>query len=679
MTWSTSNSSVATVSGGTVTGKSAGTATITVTTEDGNKTASCTITVTESSSGGSSQWELVTDDSSLTDGDLIVIGNAASGVTAGGLSSQILSSVSSTFSDGTITELNESTTQFTLEASGDYWKLKNDDGQYLGATEAKKLAWGSGTMTWTISISSDGATIQNTTSSYGRFLYNTGSPRFTTYTSNVTASMLLPEIYRGGSAEPVSPTSITMSASTLELTKGQSKNLSVSYTPSNANTNKEITWTSSNTSVASVSSTGAVTASSTATAGSKATITARLTNVPSAAAVTATVTIIENPAAKWTIMIYMCGADLESYYADNTEYDGVGLATGDIQEILSVSSQPNDVNIIIETGGATKWTSSTYGGYNISSTYLSRYHVENKKLVLDDTLTYASMGLSSTFQSFLEWGITEYPAEKTGVIMWNHGGAMRGVCYDEKKSDNPLTNAEIQTALSGAYANTGLTGQKLEFIGYDACLMQVQDIAETNSHYFNYMIASEESEAGEGWDYDNWVDDLYAKKATTTILKAIVDSFISDNGGASSNKSDQTLSYLDLSYAAAYKTAWENLASQLRNIVTSGNKSSFKSLVTSCKHFADDSYTTYGTFDAKDFINKLSSNSTFNPGSSYTNAVLTAFNNLVAYSVAQRGAGNAYGLCMFYAVSSNCSKSTYYTSSHTNFSEWREFNNSFGY
>lgn len=47
VTWSTSNSEVATVNNGTVTAIKAGTATITVTTVDGNKTASCVVTVTE--------------------------------------------------------------------------------------------------------------------------------------------------------------------------------------------------------------------------------------------------------------------------------------------------------------------------------------------------------------------------------------------------------------------------------------------------------------------------------------------------------------------------------------------------------------------------------------------------------------------------------------------------------
>jgi len=47
VTWSTSNSSVATVSNGVVTGVGAGSATITVTTVDGSKTATCAVTVTQ--------------------------------------------------------------------------------------------------------------------------------------------------------------------------------------------------------------------------------------------------------------------------------------------------------------------------------------------------------------------------------------------------------------------------------------------------------------------------------------------------------------------------------------------------------------------------------------------------------------------------------------------------------
>jgi uncharacterized protein YjdB len=52
VTWTSSDSTIATVTGGIVTGKKAGTATIIVTTADGGKTDYCTVTVTAPSAGG---------------------------------------------------------------------------------------------------------------------------------------------------------------------------------------------------------------------------------------------------------------------------------------------------------------------------------------------------------------------------------------------------------------------------------------------------------------------------------------------------------------------------------------------------------------------------------------------------------------------------------------------------
>ncbi len=397
----------------------------------------------------------------------------------------------------------------------------------------------------------------------------------------------------------------------------------------------------------------------------------------------------------YTILIYMCGSNLESDYANKTTYeymgytyqiDGIGMGTADINEILSVKNQPNDVHIVIETGGASAWTNKSfgkYGDYDIDASKLQRHHVENGKIVLDETLAYQSMGKSSTLQSFIEYGLTNYEAEKTALILWNHGGGLQGVCFDEKRNDDSLTANEVTSAVAGALEACNMAGKKLEWIGYDACLMAVQDIAEKNSPYFNYMIASQESESGYGWDYDNWIDDLYAKKDTETILKEICDTFIEDNnyddyGNYSTKSNDQTLAYFNLSYVAEYKNAWENMAAQLKNKLTNSNKSSFSSLVKNCKHYADDDYEYYGLFDAKDFVNKLASNSTFKTGESYTNAVLNAHAKFVGYSAKGAKAGNSNGISMYWAYSRNTSNYNSYKSSDTNFSTWSSIVSTYG-
>lgn len=151
----------------------------------------------EQSAGGATVWNLVSDASSLSAGDVLVMACSSKGFTAGDISSQIMASVESTFSndESEITALGSGTVELTLGGSAGAWTLSSASG-LLGATAVKKVAWGSGTTTWSISISGDDATIQNTTESYGRFLYNVNSPRFTTYSSNTSASMLLPQLYR---------------------------------------------------------------------------------------------------------------------------------------------------------------------------------------------------------------------------------------------------------------------------------------------------------------------------------------------------------------------------------------------------------------------------------------------------------------------------------------------------
>ena len=169
----------------------------------GAESQTVTISQAAGNTGGGDEpatkvWTLVTDASTLKAGDQIVIASNTKGFTAGAISSSVMATVTSTFASdqNTITSLGSGTEILTLGGSADAWTLTNESGKLLGATAAKKVDWDSGTTTWSITISDNNATIQNGTASYGRFLYNVNSPRFTTYTSNASSSMLLPQIYR---------------------------------------------------------------------------------------------------------------------------------------------------------------------------------------------------------------------------------------------------------------------------------------------------------------------------------------------------------------------------------------------------------------------------------------------------------------------------------------------------
>lgn len=457
----------------------------------------------------------------------------------------------------------------------------------------------------------------------------------------------------------------------------KTKSLNASVLPSDAK-NKGLTYSSSSSSVCSVSSTGVITGNAVGTA--SITITSE-ENSSINKVVTVTVdTVVQD---EWTILMYVCGADLESDYASSNQ----GAATDDLKEIAQVTGQPDDVNVVVQAGGASKW-SSTYSSV-INKDYRNRFHLENKTYVKDSQVGKVNMGLSSSLQDFIEWGLETYPAENVGLILWNHGGAMGGCCYDEQFSDDGLTPAEVKSAIKAARSTLGMT-EKFEFIGYDCCLMQVQDIAGLNSEYAKYQIAAEESEWGDGWEYTAWIDDLFQKKSTTNILKAIVDGFNSSTTAGYSGSgytNDQTLSYLDLSKWAAYETAWEDMSSTLSTIITSSTKwNTFKNLVNSCQRFGEtqDYYGNtiypFDVFDAGHFLTKIKSNSNYSSNSTLMSKVdvaKAAYNDLVAYEWHGSGSPNASGLSMFAPVSGYSSQSDYSTS-NTTLSTYRSICISYG-
>ncbi len=258
--------------------------------------------------GGSSTWTLVTDASSLRSGDVLVIASNTKGKTAGDISSQVMTEVTSTFSSGdsyaTITSLGSGTVELTLGGSEGAWTLTSTSG-LLGATTTKKLAWGSGTTTWSISITSDGATIQNGTAGNGAFLHNFGSTRFTTYTSSPTNQMLLPQIYRKGGGVSYSDYGTTCVICALSSISLNTDNVKKSFTTDDTFTSAGLVVTASysNCSSRTVTPTNVSTPDLT-TAGNK---TVTVTYSENEVTKTATYTVTVAALVKHTITWKTCG------------------------------------------------------------------------------------------------------------------------------------------------------------------------------------------------------------------------------------------------------------------------------------------------------------------------------------------------------------------------------------
>lgn len=230
----------------------------------------------------------------------------------------------------------------------------------------------------------------------------------------------------------------------------------------------------------------------------------------------------------FTIMIYMCGTDLESDY---------GMATADINEMLY--AEPGDnVNIIIETGGTSDWQNSV-----ISSKTNQRYQIVGDGLVpLDKDVGKKAMTDPDTLSDFVSYCAEEFPANRYALILWDHGGgSLAGYGYDQLFPDRKsMTLDQIYTALDDA-------GVAFDFVGFDACLMGTVETAYMLNYHADYMIASEELEPGIGWYYTDWIRKLSddTSMSTLQIGKNIIDSYIS-TCQSKTPKDIATLSLVDL-------------------------------------------------------------------------------------------------------------------------------------
>ncbi|MCR5419628.1 MAG: hypothetical protein K6E98_01315 [Lachnospiraceae bacterium] len=216
------------------------------------------------------------------------------------------------------------------------------------------------------------------------------------------------------------------------------------------------------------------------------------------------------------IMIYMVGSNLESQN---------GLGSADIHEISNAISNAgvNDpkVKIIIQTGGAKQWSKD----YGISPDKLQRYEIEKDELVLKDEFDMENMARPETLAEFMQWGFKAYPADRYGLILWDHGGgSVMGYGADENFQGSMMRLNQLQKAFEAVDAH-------FAFIGFDACLMATLETARMLVPYSDYLIASEEMEPGNGWDYTNWVAELIKEPdiPVEDIGKRIIDDFASEN------------------------------------------------------------------------------------------------------------------------------------------------------
>ena len=303
--------------------------------------------------------------------------------------------------------------------------------------------------------------------------------------------------------------------------------------------------------------------------------------------------------AKRTIMLYDCGSNLET---------DAGLATYNLLQILESSfSADDDITFLVMTGGSHKWQidnsnlvfpdgvslpddavveyDSVKRQYvdepsdprsQVSNVYNQIWEAKGanaaenagKMVLLDGNgITKANEAVKSenelmsdpaTLKAFINYGATNYPADKYDLILWDHGGGPSGgFGVDEHRDDlfdswnhpDTMSFAGIIDALSDNNVvdsdGDDTPDGKFDFVDFDACLMNSVELALAVADYTDYYIASAETEPGygqyygpraerDGKQYKGWLDELgnpandtkyNAPGGTYDLGKVIVDDF----------------------------------------------------------------------------------------------------------------------------------------------------------
>ena len=259
-------------------------------------------------------------------------------------------------------------------------------------------------------------------------------------------------------------------------------------------------------------------------------------------------TASEAEEGSWSIYWYLCGSDLES---------GGGFATYDLSELMEVEL-PENVNVVIETGGSSEWQNDV-----VDADHLQRWLYSSEGLELVDEQPSASMGEAETLADFLQFAKNNYPAEKTAVVFWNHGGgSVSGASFDELYGFDSLTLDEMYTAFASVWEPSE-EEQPLELVGFDTCLMATVDVAYTFSDLAHYLVASEETEPANGWYYSQWVGALADDPSMDgeELGRVICDAYYAgcEEVGTQDNT---TLSLTDLTKVGPLLTAYDTFGSE---------------------------------------------------------------------------------------------------------------------
>jgi hypothetical protein len=222
------------------------------------------------------------------------------------------------------------------------------------------------------------------------------------------------------------------------------------------------------------------------------------------------------PDADWTLLVYIAADDdLERAAMRNViDMASVG-STERANVIVQIDRGPRDR----DGRGFTRGPLLNLREF----TTAKRIRVERGRLVELEDVGETNTGAPEPLASFVAWGLRAFPARRTALVLWDHGGATQGFGWDVSNGDEPLGVKAARRAIEEGLARAG--HGKLDVLGFDACLMGNLAVAYELRGVADVFFASEEVVPSHGLPYPPLLRAMAADAAPRALAAELVASF----------------------------------------------------------------------------------------------------------------------------------------------------------
>jgi len=204
---------------------------------------------------------------------------------------------------------------------------------------------------------------------------------------------------------------------------------------------------------------------------------------------------------QWLVLVYMAADNSLNSYAYQ-----------DLREMASVSISPQ-VKLVVLTD------------FRTGDDQISESDETTGTLITRPLNREIDSGNYEPLKEFVETYYNRYPAKNVVLILWDHGDGWRS----ERSAALDATNSSylFMFQLRKALADLKNEGISFSLIGFDECLMGMEEVLYDVKDYADYFVASEGYEPGEGWDYQKIISFLSSNPEATPeeFGRAIVDAY----------------------------------------------------------------------------------------------------------------------------------------------------------